>query len=107
MKPALNPEPSRDDIDATPGWLLLEFGASWCGFCQAAQPSLSAALRQFPALRHERIEDGRGRRLGRSFKVKLWPTLILLRGGTEVGRVVRPESREDISALLQAHLPSS
>lgn len=100
MKPPLNPEPSRDDIDAIPGWLLLEFGASWCGFCQAAQSSLSAALGQSPALRHERIEDGRGKRLGRSFKVKLWPTLILLRDGQEVGRVVRPESIEDISRLI-------
>ncbi|MGY1488154.1 thioredoxin family protein [Methylobacillus pratensis] len=96
----MNPEPSRDDIDATPGWLLLEFGASWCGFCQAAQPSLNAALKQSHALRHERIEDGRGRRLGRSFKVKLWPTLILLRDGQEVGRVVRPESVEEISRLI-------
>jgi thioredoxin 1 len=41
-------------------------------------------------VRHLKIEDGPGRPLGRSFKVKLWPTLIFLRDGIEVARVVRP-----------------
>ncbi|ABE49490.1 MULTISPECIES: thioredoxin family protein [Methylobacillus] len=100
MKPAWNPEPHRSDLDAMTGWLLLEFGANWCGFCQAIQPMLGKALAQFPGLRHERIEDGRGKRLGRSFKVKLWPTLVLLHNGVEVGRVVRPQRPEEISQLL-------
>ena len=37
-----------------------------------------------------RIEDGPGRRLGRSFGVKLWPTFVFLRDGREVARLVRP-----------------
>jgi hypothetical protein len=28
-------EPARDEIAQTPGLLLLEFGANWCGHCQA------------------------------------------------------------------------
>ncbi|MCC6495562.1 MAG: thioredoxin family protein, partial [Propionibacteriaceae bacterium] len=36
------------------------------------------------------VEDGKGRPLGRSYRVKLWPTLIFLSGGVEVARVVRP-----------------
>jgi thioredoxin 1 len=39
---------------------------------------------------NSKVEDGPGRPLGRSFKVKLWPTLIFLRDGAEVARVVRP-----------------
>ncbi|WP_256659840.1 thioredoxin family protein, partial [Pseudomonas sp. LS-2] len=35
-------------------------------------------------------EDGSGRRLGRSFGVKLWPTLVFMRDGQEVARLVRP-----------------
>ena len=103
MKPAITPEPSRAEIEQIPGALLLGFGASWCGFCQRAQPLLNSALQFHPTLRHERIEDGPGKRLGRSFRIKLWPTLILLHNGVEIGRVVRPESVEAITTLLQAH----
>ena len=102
MKPATLPEPARAEIESTSGQLLLEFGASWCSYCQAAQPHLLAALTQFPDLRHIRIEDGKGKALGRSFRVKLWPTLIVLRDGMEIGRVVRPQSVTEIQLLLEA-----
>jgi thioredoxin 1 len=97
---ASNP-PTRSVIDRTPGPLLLEFGADWCGICQAAQPNIARALREYPELRHIKVADGPGQPLGRSFAIKLWPTLILLRDGKEVARVVRPTSTEAISSLLR------
>ncbi|MEI7431664.1 MAG: thioredoxin family protein [Betaproteobacteria bacterium] len=83
-------EPLHADIDAQNGAMLLEFGAPWCEHCEAAQPMIALAFAAHPQVRHIRIEDGRGRRLGRSFGVKLWPTLIFLREGKEVSRLVRP-----------------
>ena len=50
---------------------------------------------------HVKVEDGPGRRLGRSFGVKLWPTLVFLRDGAEVEKLVRPQSADDIAAALQ------
>ena len=93
-------EPSRAEIDAHRGDLALEFGAPWCGFCVAAQPLLESALAARDDIAHLKIEDGRGRPLGRSFRVKLWPTLILLRDGEEVARVVRPSTRDEIERAL-------
>ena len=93
-----DPEPSRDEIDALDGATLLEFGTSWCGHCRAAQPLIAGALAAHPGVRHVRIEDGRGRALGRSFGVKLWPTLVFLRSGQEVARVERPRDSAVVAA---------
>lgn len=95
-------EPPRAEVDALPGLTLLEFGAPWCGICAAAQPRLEAALNGHPLLRHLKIEDGKGRPLGRSFGVKLWPTLVFLVDGKETVRLVRPHDAAQIAQALAA-----
>jgi thioredoxin 1 len=94
-------EPSRDELDALAGPLLLEFGTPWCGYCVRVQPLLQTLLAQYPDVAHLKVEDGRGRPLGRAFRVKLWPTLVLLRDGVEVERLVRPADAETIEQALQ------
>ena len=92
-------QPSRAEVDALRGVLVLEFGTDWCGHCRAAQPVIGAALASQPTLQHTKVEDGSGRPLGRSFGVTLWPTLVFLKDGVEVARLVRPK---DIEAVRQA-----
>ncbi|MGE0859044.1 MAG: thioredoxin family protein [Gammaproteobacteria bacterium] len=93
-------EPTRAEVDALPGWTLLEFGSPYCGHCLRAQPLIEAATAAHAGLRHLKIFDGRGRPLGRSFRVKLWPTLVLLREGVELARVVRPQDAVAAAAAL-------
>lgn len=95
------PGPIREEVDATPGPIVLEFGANWCGYCQGARPAIEAALGGHPELPHIKVADGPGRSLGRSFRVKLWPTLIFLRDGQEVARVVRPTSEDEVRRGLE------
>lgn len=83
-------EPARAEVDALSGPAIIEFGSWSCGICRAAQPAIEAARAAYPRLPHIKIEDGRGRPLGRSFGVKLWPTLIFLLDGRETARLVRP-----------------
>lgn len=93
---------SRDEVDALPGATVLQFGTNWCGYCRAAEPAIESVLGGADGVRHILIEDGKGRPLGRSYRVKLWPTLVFLRDGEEVARVVRPWGTGQLSEALES-----
>jgi thioredoxin 1 len=87
-------EPTREEVDRMAGPVVLEFGASWCPHCQAIQAQMADLLARHPEVRHVRVEDGPGRPLGRSFRVKLWPTLVFMRDGAVLSVAVRPPAAE-------------
>lgn len=93
-------EPARADVDARRGATLLEFGSPTCGHCRRAQPLIAQAFGGHERVAHLKVEDGPGRPLGRSYRVKLWPTLIFLTDGVEVERLVRPTDDAAIRAAL-------
>ncbi len=93
-------QPARADIDRLSGLALLQFGTDWCGHCRAAQPVVNEALGDYSEVRHIKVEDGPGRVLGRSYAVTLWPTLVFLRDGQEIGRLVRPLASEPVRDML-------
>ena len=100
-----NAEYSEDQPDVAEllklsGISLVEFGAPWCSHCQFAEPIVRDAMNLYSDISHIKVYDGKGKQLGRAFQVKLWPTLILLRDGKELGRVVRPKQAEDILRLI-------
>jgi len=94
---------ARDEVDGWQGAAVLEFGTNWCGHCQAAQSAARTALGKQAGLKHVKVEDGPGRPLGRSYRVKLWPTFVFLKDGQELGRLVRPveadEFREPLASI--------
>jgi thioredoxin 1 len=93
-------QPERSDVDQYPGTVALDFGTNWCGVCQGAAAVIAAAMAAAPQVRHMKVEDGPGRPLGRSFRVKLWPTIIVLKDGVEVARVVRPGDSQAVTDAL-------
>ncbi|MBI5279045.1 MAG: thioredoxin family protein [Burkholderiales bacterium] len=93
-------EPTREEVDAIAEPVVLEFGTTWCGWCRGAQPFIKQALQRHPGVRHIKVEDGPGQPLGRSFRIKLWPTLVFLKDGQEVARVTRPNSLAPIDEAL-------
>lgn len=97
--------PLRGEVDQLEGATVVEFGTGWCGYCRAAQPLIADALAGHAGVRHLKIEDGSGRPLGRSYGVRLWPTLVFLRDGKETARLVRPHNagviREALARIVQ------
>lgn len=94
-------QPERSEIDALSGTVALEFGTGWCGYCRAAEQHIASALSAHPAVQHIKVEDGPGRPLGRSFRVKLWPTVVVIRDGKEMARVVRPADANELRQAIE------
>ena len=92
--------PGRTELEALEEPALIEFGTPWCGWCRSAQPSIAVALQDHPKVRHLKISDGPGRPLGRSFRVKLWPTLVFMKDGVEMSKLVRPQGSAPIAKAL-------
>ena len=93
--------PTIEQVNGLIGDTILEFGAPWCGHCQAARPAIQEVLTEYSELPHIKVYDGKGKRLGRAFRVKLWPTLILLHDGKEVARLVRPIHTGEVRQLVE------
>jgi thioredoxin 1 len=100
-------EPTRTEIDALQGPALLEFGSVSCGWCIRAQSLLKPAFAAHPDVRHIKIEDGSGQPLGRSFGVKLWPTLVFLKDGKEVTRLIRPARPQEVAEAFSSIDPTT
>ena len=87
-------------MESLDGFTLLEFGAEWCPHCQAVQPLLESHLGD-SSVRHLKVADGKGKRLGREFRVKLWPNFVLLKDGEMLEQLARPEQAE-LAQLLDS-----
>ena len=99
-EPYRDQHPTRAEVESTSGPLVLEFGNDWCGYCQAAQPVIAEAFAGHAGVAHLKLADAREKRLGRSFGVKLWPTLVFLRDGRELARAVRPRDAAELTDAL-------
>ena len=98
-------EPAREEVNKLTEPLVLEFGANWCGFCQRLQPGLAALFKRYPEVRHIKIADGKGKPLGRSFRVKLWPSLIFMRQGKVLLQLARPSIDQVAKGMEMFRLP--
>jgi thioredoxin 1 len=58
-------------------------------------------VKEHPEVQYINVHDGPGQPLGRSFRVKLWPTLVFMRDGQVVKQAVRPSDEEIAEGFAQ------
>jgi thioredoxin 1 len=92
-------------VQATPGVTVLDFGAERCPPCRAMEPVLLAIADEYKGRAHvASIDCDREPSLAARYNVRAMPTLVFLRDGREVGRVVGARSRAFVIGMLDRAL---
>ena len=80
--------------------LLLDFWASWCGPCQMVSPVIEQIGEENDSIRVGKVNVDEQGELTMQFRVVSIPTLVVMKGGEEVNRIVGAASKSEILAML-------
>ncbi|MCU6501327.1 thioredoxin [Rugamonas sp. A1-17] len=94
----------EDDVLKTPGVVLVDFWAEWCGPCKALSPILADLAGEYPEVRVVKINADDNRQTMERHAVRGLPTLILFVDGEERARLLGTQSKTRLAALLDHQL---
>ena len=97
--------PALDSLLRTPGVTAVDFTAAWCGPCKAMEPVLDALATEYRGrVRVVAVDVDDEPAIAQRFDVRSMPTLVLVRDGREVGRVVGSRARAFVSGVFDRAL---
>lgn len=89
----------------TPGITAIDFTAAWCSPCKTMEPILAALATEYAGrVRLVATDVNDEPALAEQFGVRSMPTLVVLRDGREVGRVVGSRPRAFVAGVLDRAL---
>jgi thioredoxin 1 len=77
------------EVEQSPVPVLLDFGATWCGPCRALKPILEELSKTYAGrMKVLYVDADKARQTAVKFNVASLPTVVVLSGGQERGRVI-------------------
>jgi thiol:disulfide interchange protein len=83
--------------------ILVDVHADWCPTCKTQEPIVSDLLKtpEFQGITGMRVDFDKQKDALKRFKVMYQSTLIVFKGGKEVGRSTGDTHKDSIAALLK------
>lgn len=86
------------DVRGSAEPVLVDFYAAWCDPCRALAPTVEKLARE--GYRVSKVDIEAHPELTQHYRVSSLPTLVILRGGEEVARLVGLQSERTLRAAL-------
>ncbi|MBA3465357.1 MAG: thioredoxin family protein [Deltaproteobacteria bacterium] len=97
--------PAFQALAALPGITAIDFTAAWCAPCKVMEPVLAALATEYQGrVRLAAIDVNDEPVLAEHYGVRSMPTLVVLRDGREVGRIVGSRPRAFVAGVLDRAL---
>ena len=106
MEPAIVTDANYADlVEASSTPVLLDLWAAWCGPCRMLAPTIEGLARELSGrVMAGKLDVDANQRTAARFGVQSIPTLLILKDGREVDRLVGLQSREAILQRLKSYL---
>ena len=92
-------------VEKSPVPVLLDLWAAWCGPCRMIAPTIEMLARELAGMvLVGKLDVDANQRTAAKFGVQGIPTLLILKEGHEVDRLVGVQTREAILARLNRHI---
>lgn len=108
-----SPAPALTQVDdagfaalaADPGVVLVDFTATWCGPCHQLKPILRDLAGHYRGrVRIVTLDVEASPLVTQRYRVTSMPTMVILRGGAEVGRLVGLRTAKYVAGALERAL---
>ena len=90
----------HDEVMNSEKPVLLDFWASWCGPCRMVSPVVDEIANEHPEIKVGKINVDEQPELASAFQVMSIPTLVVMKEGKAVNRMVGAQPKARILSML-------
>lgn len=84
--------------------VLVDFWAPWCSYCRRIGPALDKIAQSREDILVVKVNIDEEPDLAQQERIEVIPTLVVYKGGYDLGSIVAPESKAIIDAFLKEAL---